>query len=502
MTSTIRPVATTVSVTTSRALPEVAPIERRGGLPVRARIMAWLLLLLTVALGSVAIVTRNLLLADVDAEITAELVQESEEFKRFVEVGRNPANGQPFADAGELLRTHLARQRPGDDEVQVGVLTDGTGPIAQGLSRNRAAITDEVVRAIIDPTIGETGETATPAGLLRWSRTLINRDENLVDGYFIAAERVEPQLADVEETIRTLAVVSGIGLLLAGIASWIVSGQILAPLRLVRRTAEQITEDDLSRRIPVAGNDDLSALAHRFNAMLDRLQGAFASQREFVDDAGHELRTPITIIRGNLEVMGDDPVERAEVVRLCTDELDRMSRIVEDLLVLAKSERPDFVCVAPVELAELTSDIDAKVRSLADRHWILETCGDGEVRIDAQRITQAVVQFAQNAVQHTTAGGVIRIGSSIRRQGNRKIVALWVADAGPGVRAEDAEAIFERFSRGSTGGARTHRTGAGLGLAIVRAIAEAHGGRVRLDSVPGSGAKFTVEVPAEPTAGI
>lgn len=120
-----------------------------------------------------------------------------------------------------------------------------------------------------------------------------------------------PQRAAIDDSVRTLAFVSGIGLLLAGVGSWIVSGQILAPIRLVRRTAEEITEDDLTRRIPVSGNDDLAALADRFNAMLDRLARAFATQREFVDDAGHELRTPITIIRGNLELMGLDNVPGA-----------------------------------------------------------------------------------------------------------------------------------------------------------------------------------------------
>lgn len=469
----------------------------RRGLPARTRIMAWLLLLLTAALLSVVVVTRNLLLGNLDAEITADLVQESGEFDDFARIGVNPETGRPFADAGELLATHLERQRPGDDEVQVGVFADGSAPQAQGLARNRRAMTPEVLAQILDPAAGDTGLVDTPEGPVRWTRTLINRDSARIDGYFVVGELVAPQRAVVDESIRTLAVVSGIGLLLAGVGSWVVSGQILAPIRLVRRTAEEITEDDLTRRIPVSGRDDLSALADRFNDMLDRLQRAFATQREFVDDAGHELRTPITIIRGNLELMGLDnapgaPAERAEVVRLCTDELDRMSRIVEDLLVLAKAERPDFVRIAPVELAELTSDIDAKVRALAHRHWILESCGDGEVRIDAQRVTQAMVQFAQNAVQHTGEGDVIRLGSAVRGA----TVELWVADTGPGVRPEDAEGIFERFSRGSTGGSRSHRTGAGLGLAIVRAIAEAHGGRVGLVSVPGEGARFCLELPA------
>ena len=106
--------------------------------------------------------------------------------------------------------------------------------------------------------------------------------------------------------------------------------------------------------------------------MLDRLQDAFSAPRQFVDDASHELRTPITIVRGHLELMGDDPAERAAVVRLVTHELDRMSRIVEDLLLLATSQRPDFVRPQPISVAELTSDVDAKVRALGDRNWVLE----------------------------------------------------------------------------------------------------------------------------------
>ncbi|WP_249044438.1 sensor histidine kinase, partial [Crossiella equi] len=203
----------------------------------------------------------------------------------------------------------------------------------------------------------------------------------------------------------------------------------------------------------------------------------------------HELRTPITIVSGHLELMGDDPQERAEVVRLCTDELDRMNRIVQDLLLLAKAERPDFLHLDTVSLPELTSDIDANVRQLANRRWVLEAMAEGEARLDPQRVTQAVVQLAQNAVQHTAEGAEIRLGSS-RYDGR---VSFWVTDSGPGVAPEEQEAIFERFARGA--GGRTDRSGAGLGLAIVKAIAEAHHGVVRVVSEPGSGATFGIELP-------
>jgi two-component system OmpR family sensor kinase len=237
----------------------------------------------------------------------------------------------------------------------------------------------------------------------------------------------------------------------------------------------------------VHGRDDVAALAETFNAMLDRLERAFAAQREFVDDAGHELRTPITIVRGHLELMGDDPAERDETVRIVTDELDRMSRIVEDLLLLAKAERPDFVTPEPVQLAELTADVYVKARTLGERDWQLAEVADNEAELDPQRITQAMVQLAQNAVQHTTPGQTIRIGS--RADGPR--IELYVADSGPGVQPQDAEVIFERFRRGTARrGARV--SGAGLGLSIVRAIAEAHGGQVRLHNTEGGGATFVL----------
>lgn len=192
---------------------------------------------------------------------------------------------------------------------------------------------------------------------------------------------------------------------------WAVAGRILAPVRPVRRAAAQLTEQDLTRRIPVQGRDDIALLAETFNAMLDRLERAFAAQRQFVDDAGHELRTPITIVRGHLELMGDDPAEQAETIRLVTDELDRMSRIVEDLLLLAKAERPRL------------RHARAGPAGRADRRRVREGAGAGRARVGPGRGCRPGGRagpaahhagdgpLAQNAVQHTVPGQRIRIGS-------------------------------------------------------------------------------------------
>ncbi|GAA2693882.1 MULTISPECIES: cell wall metabolism sensor histidine kinase WalK [Actinosynnema] len=467
--------------------------RRKRAVPARVRIMGWLLLLVAVVSLSTTLVTRNLLLREVDRDVRSALEQEAAELDQVLAEGVDRATGQPFADVRHALSAHLRRQYMDDDEVIVA-WTPQSGPMLQDRAEPfRLGAHPEVLDPIL-ASPDHSGTAVTPAGELRWIRvdatgTAGDRGA-LVVGYLVDRDR-----AEVASTVRVLLGVGLLGVVLAGASAWFVAGQILSPVRLVRRAAAEITEHDLTRRITVEGRDDVAALAEQFNAMLDRLERAFATQRRFLDDAGHELRTPITIVSGHLELLGDDPVERAEAVRLCLDELDRMNRMVNDLLLLAKAEQPDFIDARPVEVAELTGDVYAKVRAIGDRRWRLESIGEGVALLDEQRVTQAVVQLAQNAVQHSPEGSEVLIGSLVRPAPGGGSVSFWVADRGPGVRPEDAAAIFERFSRGSTGGAPGHRAGAGLGLAIVRAIAEAHGGFVRLTSAPGAGARFAVEVP-------
>lgn len=466
-------------------------VRARRVVPARVRIMGWMLLLMAIVLVTVTLVTRTLLMQRIDADVTSALEQEAGELSRVARAGVDRATQQPFRNVRELLFNHLQRQHPDDDEVIVGwvapdevLAQDRTEPFRLATRRD-----------VLDPILAAdaaSGTTQTDAGELRWIKVEVTGRAGdrgaFVVGYLVDRDRVE-----IDNTIQTLVVVSAAGLVVAALVAWVVAGQILAPVRLVRRAAAEITERDLTQRIPVAGRDDIAALASQFNSMLDRLEQAFATQRRFVDDASHELRTPITIVRGHLELMGDDPAERAAVVRLCTDELDRMGRIVADLLMLAKAERPDFVRVEPVPVAELTADLYAKCRALGDREWRLASIGECTARLDPQRVTQAVVQLAQNAVQHTAPGDEIHVGSSCR-DGR---VSFRITDRGPGVPAADRDVIFGRFTRGSTGGAAGHRAGAGLGLAIVRAIAEAHGGAVRLTSPDGGGATFELDLPDE-----
>ncbi|GAB2517679.1 sensor histidine kinase [Nocardiopsis aegyptia] len=482
-------------------LPE--PRQRRR-IPARLLITAWVVLLMAAVLSLVTVVTWRAVETKVGERVDRALSQEIGEFQEFAQAGTDPDSGAPFTDVPTLLNTYLAHQYPDDSEILFGWVGDapGTAPGAGGAPAGSedgrirqgqeppfdlSAEPDMVAEILGSP--DARGRAQTPAGTVEWQRIHVVLPGEGTDGWFVIGYFTAEDREVVASTTGTVALVSAVGLLAAATAAWWVAGRVLAPVRLVRQAAAHITEEDLTRRIDVSGRDDIAALAEQFNSMLDRLEGAFTEQRRFVDDAGHELRTPITIVRGHLELMGDDPEERREVVRLVTDELDRMGRIVEDLLLLAKAQQPDFVRAVPVSLAELTSDIDANVRRLGDRDWQLESVAEGEGDLDAQRVAQAVVQLAANAVRHTEPGSVVRIGSAL----DRDHVLFWVADQGPGIPAEEHGRIFERFSRGG-GSARGDR-GAGLGLAIVRAIAEAHHGRVDLRSAPGAGSTFTLVIP-------
>jgi signal transduction histidine kinase len=188
-----------------------------------------------------------------------------------------------------------------------------------------------------------------------------------------------------------------------------------------------------------------------------------------------------------------DAQDVADTRALVMDELDRMSRLVDDMVLLAASEQPDFVRPREVELGALVDEVLDKARPLADRRWTLDARSEVVVSADPQRLTQALVQLVSNAVRHTAPGGTIGLGS--RSDGRQ--VRIWVRDSGPGVPVEDRERIFDRFRRGRA----ARGEGSGLGLSIVRAIAEAHAGTVAVESEPGGGARFVLTLPQPDVSG-
>ncbi|MDX2239452.1 MAG: HAMP domain-containing sensor histidine kinase [Leptolyngbyaceae cyanobacterium bins.302] len=306
-------------------------------------------------------------------------------------------------------------------------------------------------------------------------------------GSIVVLNDTTPEYQTARSAIELVMQVTFGLLLLFFLLAWFTAGRVLYPLRLLIKTAHSITESDMTQRIPVQGKDEIAELATTVNEMLDRLQAAFDSQKEFLKDASHELRTPITIIQGHLEMLKYQP-HKEDTIALVMDELERMSRLVNDLLLLAKAERSDFLRLKPEELDWLTEAIYLKARGLADRDWRLESKGLSPITVDGQRLTQAVMNLVQNAIRHTQPGDTIALGSSVKGD----YAYFWVRDTGEGITPENQKRIFERFVR-ATGD--SHSEGYGLGLSIVAAIVQSHGGRVELVSQVGQGSTFTVVLP-------
>jgi two-component system OmpR family sensor kinase len=466
------------------------PRRRRIFASARARILASYLILLLFSTVVSIVALRELLLARAGERVDDALVQETEEFQQLARDGRNPRTGRPFGnDVRAIFRVFLDRNVPAEREAFYtyvgGDLYDTR--FAPGLRRLRIA---EIDALSLSTTVQRGEAELDDGGRFRYLVAPVETGGR-ARGVFAVAIDLSGELDEVNDALRIAAGVSIAVLILASLLAWVVAGRVLAPLRLLRDTARSIGESDLTRRIPVEGEDELAGLARTFNEMLDRLEEAFASQKAFISDAGHELRTPITIIRGHLEVMGDDPDERRETLELVADELDRMGRLVNDLLLLAKANRPDFLEPQTIDLDDLTRELFAKASALAERDWRLASVGSGRIVADRQRLTQALMNLSQNAVAHTGDGDAVELGSALVAGS----VRLWVRDTGPGIPEHEQQRIFERFVR--LDGARAGE-GAGLGLAITRAVAEAHGGRVELESRPGAGARFTVIIPTEP----
>ena len=460
---------------------------------VRIRILASNVILLALAGLFSVLVVRQALHVRLDDRVEQDLEQEIQEFRKLA-AGTDPETGRPFGtNVRRIFTVYLERNVPGAGEQLLAVPR-------HGMTRRRASERADVRidRSYISDwrRLEETeeGELETVAGPARYTAiplVLGGRSR----GSFVVAHFTEGEREEVDATVRIVALVAGGVLLLGTVVAFVAAGRVLAPLRELRDAARSVSGADMTRRIEVSGTDELADLARTFNRMLERLEFAFSSQRDFIRDISHELRTPIAVIRGHLELIREgelaSPTERAGALDLVTRELDRTSGFVDDLLLLAKTEQPDFLRLETVPIRTLCEELIENARGLARRDWALEAGTRRSIVADPQRLSQAMMNLVRNAIEHTSEGDEIAIGGST----NSHVASLWVRDSGVGIPPDEQRRVFERFERGRESGRRYE--GSGLGLAIVVAIAEAHAGRVRVESRLGEGATFTIEVPVE-----
>lgn len=437
----------------------------------------------------------------IDVERVANVEQELREFHQLAQTpgpysfpgAIDPNTGETPRGIADLLYGFVQRNIATDAELLIGWY-DGAPQIhASGQSGREAVAEEAQFLDAVRPLLTNGGNARVAIDdedlLLTVQPATVALDDGTDDTGALVVVTFTDADDQLHETVRTYALVATVALLVVVVLAALQSGRLLRPLRVLRRNAEEISETDLSRRIPETGNDDITALTRTVNGMLARLETAFTTQRQFLDDAGHELKTPLTILRGHLELMEPRSADDAETKELLLDEVDRMARLVADLLVLAKSDRPDFLTLAPVDVADLVASVHAKARALGERRWVFEPPPNAAVAVidaDEQRLTQALLQLCDNAVKHTTVGQTVAIGYDAPAP---DLVRLWVRDSGPGVPQEDRERIFERFGRSVV---FAGDEGFGLGLSIVAAIVHAHGGAIDVEPAHPSGARFVM----------
>jgi signal transduction histidine kinase len=411
--------------------------------------------------------------------------------------GRDPLTSLPFDSLPRLFTVFLFRNVPGSGEGLLTFVDGSQGEVDleqfpldtfppqriaewEALSDRTGGISDVV-----------TGTFATELGDAHYKAARVRLGEDV--GAFVVAILPADEL-EVIADLQTYGALAALAVLLLGsAAAWLLAGRVLAPVQQLTEAARSISQSDLSGRISVHGGDDAAEMARSFNGMLDRLEAVMRSQREFVQDASHELRDPLTICGGHLELLSDEPEERRQTIALVVDELDRMGRIVDDLQLLADADQHDFLRPANLQMEPFTHELAAKAAALAPRNWVVDAAADVAIQADRYRLTEAVMNLAHNAVQHTADHHTIAIGSSV----SEDEVRIWVRDTGFGIAVSEQPRVFDRFRRGRS--AHRRYRGSGLGLAIVRTIVEAHGGRVELVSRLGDGSTFTMVLPRRGT---
>ncbi len=326
---------------------------------------------------------------------------------------------------------------------------------------------------------------------------LLLQPEDEVIGFLQLASSLEASQQALQNLLVLMVVGGVIAVVVAGIVGWSTAGTALRPLDKVTETALHITRaDDLSRRIPQSGppRDEVGRLTLAFNETLERLETLFETQRRFLADVSHELRTPLTTIRGNVDLISRMDELDSESLDAIRAEVDRMTRMVNDLLLLAKAETGRLpLALEEIELDTLMLEVYKQGNMLAGDGVKIEIGREDQVHVigDRDRLRQVILNLVANALTHTPSGGTVTLALACVEDWAR----LTVTDTGSGIPNDELPHIFERFYRIDRSRQRSDTGGAGLGLSIAYWITRSHNGRIEVASEQGKGTTFSVWLP-------
>jgi two-component system OmpR family sensor kinase len=474
----------------------------------RWRLAAWVALVVVVSSALTFVVVYSGIASELRSQIDGELSGEVNELSHAIaQAGpgrtglRRAATayimGQPFQTGSTALFAVIPGVpiQTNTPELVAGAAPDEGESVAEQDAENRAA------GRVLAARLGYSTLHLPDVGALR----LLKRSVKVPHGptITIGAGESLASVARARQGVARAYILAGVLTLVGALlGALLIGSRFTRPLRHMAALATRVDAGDLHPRIHDVGRpgDEVRVLADAFNHMLDRLTDAFAGQRAFIADASHELRTPLTVIRGQLEVLAAQREPSGEEVRrverLLQAEVARITRLVDDLLLLAKAEQNEFLRREEVDLPTFVEELWDGSSLVADRRFELGSVPAGTLQADPDRLAQALRNLLANAIEHTTSGsGLVKLSVHRAPGSQNGEIAFTVEDDGPGISVDQLERVFDRFHR--TDAARDRASGgAGLGLAIVRAIAEAHGGTVSAGSAAAAGgARFDLVLP-------
>jgi two-component system, OmpR family, sensor kinase len=474
----------------------------------RWRLAAWVALVVLACLGIAFVAVYSGTGTQVRAQIDSEISGDSGELAHALTASRARSadalaraaqgyvDGRPFGASSTLL---FARVPGADTATNRPELFRAEAP-DNGESAAEQTHENQLARRLETTGYGFSTLTLPDVGNLRLLKRSISVHVRRATMRVVVGvgEPLAPVAHAQRGVSRAFVLAGALALLVALAGAYLIGSRLSRPLRRMAAVAARVDAGDLHPRMDRsdARGEEVRVLADAFNHMLDRLTEAFAGQRAFVADASHELRTPLTVIRGQLEVLAVQDEPSAEEVRrvqtLVAAEIARVGRLVDDLLVLARSEQTRFLRTRPIELDAFVDQLWRATVVLAPRRFSLALDAAGTLVADPDRLAQALRNLLVNAIDHTdrdrgaVAMRVVSVGEDR--------VRFVVDDDGPGIPEPERVRVFDRFHR--TDDARDRASGgAGLGLAIVDAIASAHGGWVRATESPAGGTRMTLELP-------
>jgi heavy metal sensor kinase len=465
-----------------------------SALSIRTRLTLWYSGLLLVILVAIAALSYSWLRRTVHQDLDASLLAVARAIR---ETG---APDRPESEVEALLREMLGPElydkffRLLDPEGRphaFGSRPRGDALPLSAAARARAAQGESTLETVAGP-------RAEP---LRVFTMPIVREGRVVDIVQVGMSLRSAE-ALLDRYLHTLIVLIPLGVGLAALGGAVIARAALRPVDEMTRTARRITAEDLSRRVERPGTgDEMERLAETLNGMLARIDAAFTQTRRFAADAAHELRTPLAALRGGIEVAlraERTPMEYRRVLVSSLEEVERLVRLAEDLLLLSRSSAGPDVIRQPVDLEPLLMDVfdaGARLGQAAGVSVRIDAMASAPVRGDGPALRRALLNLVENAIKYTPPGGKVELGLATQDG----TAAVTVADTGIGIAPGDADRIFEPFVRLDAARARD-TGGAGLGLAIARSIAVAHGGTLSAESRPGAGSRFVLRLPLAPAA--